>query len=90
VANEENQTSSGPTVDVMAVWRPVRKHWLTTLVVALAIGLGAALYTLSQVKIYEASATILFDPNPPRPLGGRVEGIVELGAGQVWDTREYY
>ncbi len=74
----------------MAVLRPVRKFWLTSLIVALLIGVGGAFYTLSQTKIYEASATILFDPNPPRPLGQRVESVVELGAGQVWDTREYY
>lgn len=89
MSNEEQQTA-GETLDLMSVLRPVRKFWLTSLVVALAVGLGSALYTLSQTKIYEAAATILFDPNPPRPLGQRVEGMVELGAGQVWDTREYY
>lgn len=81
-------TESG--VDFGTVWRSVRKHWVTALAVAFAVGLAAAFWTLSQVKVYEASATILFDPNPPKPLGGRVEGVVELGAGQVWDTREYY
>ncbi len=79
-----------PVVDLTAVSRAVRKHWVTTLAVALAITFGAAFWTLSQKKIYEAHATVLFDPNPPRPLGGRVEGVVEMGAGAVWDTREYY
>lgn len=81
---------SEPGVDLGTVWRSVRKHWITTLTVALAVAVAAAFWTLSQVKVYEASATVLFDPNPPKPLGGRVEGVVELGAGQVWDTREYY
>jgi len=78
------------TVDLMAVWRAVRKHWLTTLAVMLLIGVGSAFVTLSQTKIFEAEATILFDPNPPRPLGARVDSVVEMGAGATWDTREYY
>lgn len=91
MSNEANAPeTAAPALDLMSVLRPVRKHWLMTLIVAAFIGVGAAFWTLSQTKIYEASATILFDPNPPRPLGGRVEGVVELGAGQVWDTLEYY
>ena len=50
---------------------------------------GLAFYTLGQTKIYEATATIQFDPNPPRPLGGKVEAVVDMGSGPVWDTREY-
>ena len=70
--------------------RLVRKHWAVALGVALVITLGVAFYTLGQTRIYEASTSIQFDPNPPRPLGGKVETIVELGSGAVWDTREYY
>jgi capsular exopolysaccharide synthesis family protein len=45
---------------------------------------------MKQTRIYEAAASVQFDPNPPRPLGGKVESVVELGSGAVWDTREYY
>lgn len=68
----------------------VRKYWSTALGTALAVALGATFNTLGQVKIYQAAATIQFDPNPPRPLGQKVENIVDLGAGTFWDNHEYY
>jgi polysaccharide biosynthesis transport protein len=76
--------------DALVIWRMVRKHWATALATAIAISVSMAFYTLGQTKIYESSATIHFDPNPPRPLGGKVETVVDLGSGPVWDTREYY
>ncbi|MDC3953836.1 polysaccharide biosynthesis tyrosine autokinase [Polyangium jinanense] len=68
----------------------VRKYWSTALAAALVVSLAATFNTLGQVKIYQAQSTILFDPNPPRPLGQKVENIVDLGAGSFWDNREYY
>ena len=76
--------------DALVVWRTVRKHWATALAAALLISVSVAFYTLGQTKIYEAASTIQFDPNPPRPLGGKFEAVVEMGSGAVWDTREYY
>jgi polysaccharide biosynthesis transport protein len=76
--------------DALVIWRMVRKHWATALATAIAISVSMAFYTLGQTKIYESTATIHFDPNPPRPLGGKMETVVDLGSGPVWDTREYY
>lgn len=78
------------SLDLLAIWRAVRKYWMTSIAVALAVTGAVAFYTLGQKKIYQASATVMFDPNPPRPLGGRIEQVVELGSGSVWDTTEYY
>lgn len=72
------------------VWHTVRKHWTTAVVTALAVILGVTFYTLGQTKIYQAAATIQFDPNPPRPLGAKVETVVDMGAGNYWDNHEYY
>ena len=77
-------------LDVAALLRPIRKYWITVLAIAVLVTVAAAFYTMRQTKLYEASATVQFDPNPPRPLGGKVESVVELGSGAVWDTREYY
>jgi capsular exopolysaccharide synthesis family protein len=71
-------------------WQMVRKYWSTALLAAVVVSLLTAFNTLGQVKIYESHATILFDPNPPRPLGQKVESIVDLGSGNFWDNREYY
>jgi len=54
------------------------------------VTVGVGFWTMRQKKIYEAAATVQFDPNPPKPLGGKVENIVEVGNGAMWDTREYY
>jgi polysaccharide biosynthesis transport protein len=98
VVNEDNETprnAGGPTgraegINHLVVWQTVRKYWTTALSTAVFVALIVTFYTLGQTKIYQASATVMFDPNPPRPLGQRVEAIVEMGAGSYWDNREYY
>jgi len=77
-------------INVIVVWRTVRKHWSTALATALAVALGVTFYTLGQTKIYRASAIIQFDPNPPRPLGKNVDMVVDMGTGSYWNNREYY
>jgi succinoglycan biosynthesis transport protein ExoP len=72
------------------IWHTVRKNWATALLTALAVTLGVTFYTLGQTKIYSASATIQFDPNPPRPLGNKFEAVVDMGSGSYWDNHEYF
>lgn len=72
------------------IWQTIRKNWATAVVTALSVVLGVTFYTLGQTKIYQAAATIQFDPNPPRPLGGKVETVVDMGSGSSWDNHEYY
>ncbi len=57
---------------------------------AVAVTLGVAFQTLGQTKIYQAQATVQFDPNPPKPLGAKIENVVDLGGGNPWDNHEYY
>lgn len=72
------------------LWTGVRKNWwLATLVTFLAV-LGAAFYTLGQTKIYQAKATVLFDPQPPRPLGNDVQAVVDVSQSSYWNNKEYY
>ncbi|EYF03218.1 Non-specific protein-tyrosine kinase [Chondromyces apiculatus DSM 436] len=79
-----------PALNIVLAWRTVRKHWVIALVTAVAVFLLVAFYTLGQKKIYQATATIQFDPNPPRPLGRGVDTVVEMGTGSYWNNREYY
>jgi polysaccharide biosynthesis transport protein len=72
------------------IWHMVRKHWTTAVMTALVVTLAVTFYTLGQTRIYQAATTIQFDPNPPRPLGQKVETVVEMGAGNYWDNHEYY
>jgi len=59
------------------------------LLVSCFVSFGVAFYTLGQTKIYEAEATLLFDPQPPRPLGTQVQAVVDVG-GEYWNNKEYY
>jgi capsular exopolysaccharide synthesis family protein len=75
---------------LVVVWRTVRKHRSTALLTMLAVMLLTVFYTAGQTKIYEAKATVELDPNPPSPLGKGVEAMVDMGAGNYWNNREYY
>ncbi len=77
-------------VNIIVAWRTVRKHWVTALATTLVVALAVAFYTLGQTKIYQATATVQFDPSPPRPLGRGVDTVVEMGTGSYWNNREYY
>jgi succinoglycan biosynthesis transport protein ExoP len=76
-------------VSPTAIWRAFRKNWLLVTGVAAAISLVVAFYTLGQAKIYEAKATLLFDPQPPRPLGHKVDGAGDP-VDSYWSNKEYY
>lgn len=73
----------------VAVWRIVHKHWLVALLLTILVGAGAAFYTLGVTKIYEARATIMFDPDVPRPLGEQKSGVVS-DMSSYWNNKEYY
>jgi capsular exopolysaccharide synthesis family protein len=75
--------------NLVQAWRTVRKYWASSLATTLATLLATVFYTFGQTKTYEATATLLLDPNPPRPLGKQVDNVVELGAGRL-DNREYF
>lgn len=70
--------------------RLLRKHLALVLAVTVAVSLAVTFYTLGKKKIYQSSATVLFDPNPPRPLGKQVDTVVDMGSGNYWNNKEYY
>ncbi|AUX25976.1 capsular polysaccharide biosynthesis protein [Sorangium cellulosum] len=76
--------------DLVAALRAVGKHWAIALTTLVFVALSVTFYTLGQKKIYQSSATVQFDPNPPRPLGRDVDTVVDMGAGSYWNNREYY
>ncbi|HEY8943927.1 MAG TPA: polysaccharide biosynthesis tyrosine autokinase, partial [Polyangiaceae bacterium] len=57
--------------------------------ITVLVTLAVAFFTLSQTKIYKATATIQIDPSPARPLGTDVPGAVDLG-GAYWSNKEYF
>jgi capsular exopolysaccharide synthesis family protein len=85
-----SERGSDATISPAVIWQMVRQYWSTALGTAVAVALIATFNTLGQTKIYQAHTTIQFDPNPPRPLGQKVETVVDLGSGSFWDNHEYY
>ncbi len=67
--------------------RSIRKHWPSVLAfVILAAGL-TLVYSKSQTRFYQASATIEFDLRAIRPLADK-ESLRD--SETYWDNREYY
>jgi uncharacterized protein involved in exopolysaccharide biosynthesis len=64
--------------------RVVRRHrWLVTGVFLVSV-VTAAVWTFLQVPIFQASATVLIDPEPPRVLN--IQDVTQMGA----PTQDYY
>lgn len=67
--------------------RVLRKHrWLMTGLFLLAV-LTVAIWTFLQVPIYQAVATILIEPEPPRVLN--IQDVTPVGAMSPWDPAFY-
>lgn len=71
------------------LWRPIQKHFVLGLSVMVAVVTATAFYTVGQLRIYEATARVTIDPDPPRPLGKQVQAVVDVGNGSYWGNKEY-
>lgn len=45
---------------------------------------------MQQPKVYEATATVIVNPQAPRVFGNDVDEVFELGTGSYWSNQEYY
>jgi capsular exopolysaccharide synthesis family protein len=77
------------SADMSVYWRQVRPYvWLVGLVAVAGVALAYAV-TSRLPRIYEASCSLEYDPNPARPLGEEVEDPVDPG-GSYWSSHEFY
>lgn len=53
------------------------------------VALAGVVWTIRTPKIYEATCTVEYDPNPSKPLGGQVEDVADP-IGNFWATREFF
>lgn len=70
--------------------RAVRKNWFFLALGALVGAVAAFFYTARQPKIFEAVATVQFDPQPLAPLGGMVPTALDTGPESYWSNLEYF
>ncbi len=76
-----------PSPRVADYRRVLRKHrWLMTGIFLLTV-LTAAIGTFLETPIYQAVATILIEPEPPRVLS--IQDVTPVGAGSSWDPAFY-
>ncbi len=67
--------------------RVLRKHrWLITGIFLLTV-FTVGIWTFVQVPIYQAVATILIEPEPPRVLN--IQDVTPVGAMSAWDPAFY-
>src|SRR5512144_1460679 len=80
-----HEVESHPTVDDYR--RVLPKHrWLITSIFLLTV-LTVAIWTFTQVPIYQAVATILIEPEPPKVLN--IQDVTPVGAMSPWDPAFY-
>lgn len=78
-----------PELDLREVWHVLREYkWLIAGITAVVVA-ASVVWTVRTPKIYEATTTVEYDPNPSKPLGGEVEDVADP-IGNFWSTREFF
>ena len=70
--------------------RVIAKYWGTVLACVVFATGAAIVFTKSSPNVYEASTMLELDPHASQPLENKEGAGLEIGAGDFWDTREYY
>ena len=78
-----------PELDLSEALHVLREYKWVIAGVALAIMVLGAAWTIRTPKVYEATCTIEYDPDPSKPLGGTVEDVADP-IGSFWTTREFF
>ena len=66
-----------------------KSWWIIALVLVGGVALSV-LFTLRQPKVYQATASVVIDPQPPQVFGSQVQEVITLGTGSFWSNQEYY
>ena len=69
--------------------RSARVNWWLVLLMFSGATAGVTAWTVRQPRIFEATCTIEFDPNPPRPLGNDIDDVASPMAN-FWMSREFF
>ena len=63
-------------------------RWLIVGVTLVAV-IATTVWTIQQPKLYQATCSIEYDPNPPRPLGEKVEDVAD-SLRSYWMAKEFF
>ncbi len=79
----------GAALDLSAYLRILWSHKWVILAVAVSVCAAVVFWTVRQPKIYQATCSIEYDPNPVTPLGHEVEDVANP-IGSFWMSREFF
>ena len=80
---------SGSEFDIAELLQLLKDYrWLISGTVALVVLVGL-FWTLRLPKIYEATCSLEYDPNPSRPLGRNIEDVADP-ISNFWASREFF
>src|SRR5262245_43543584 len=69
----------------------IKKRWWVIALATIVITAGSVVYTARKPKIFQATATVVVEPQAPNVLGKATSGdVVSLGSGSPWVSIEYY
>ncbi len=85
---DRSAPSGGGSLDIRDHLRTILAAKWLILACTVVVGAGVIFWTLKQPRVYQATTTIEFDPNPVTPLGHEVEDVADP-VGRFWSTREY-
>ena len=66
----------------------LRKYWTIVAATVIVFGSASLVYSKLTAPVFEAIATLEFDPNAVQPLGTKTDGLASLSS--YWDNRENY
>jgi capsular exopolysaccharide synthesis family protein len=81
-------TKQAPASTFAMLMRELWRYKLVVPAVAAMVVAGLLFWTMRQPKIYEATATLEYDPRPTQPLGNKLDD--QSVTGPMWDTQEFY
>jgi polysaccharide biosynthesis transport protein len=81
-------TKQAPASTFAMMVRELWRYKLVVPAVAALVVAGVLFWTMRQPKIYEAIATLEYDPRPTQPLGNKLDD--QSVTGPLWDTQEFY
>lgn len=83
----EEQDKEGGEFDVRGYLRVVLDFRWLILLTTVVVGAATIVWTLNQPRVYEASTTIEYDPNPATPLGDDDPISGYLNAREYYETQ---
>jgi polysaccharide biosynthesis transport protein len=88
-SRQQTDSVEEPELDLQEVLHVLQDYkWVIAGMTLAVIALGVV-WTVRTPKIYEATCTLEYDPDPSKPLGGQVEDVADP-IGSFWTTREFF